>query len=72
MKPSRKWPVKAVLLALLQHLDDLLYATGAALVAYGAYLVFVPAGFIVGGALMMTYGLIVARQLERRGAAKGR
>jgi hypothetical protein len=69
MKPSHRWPVKAMVLALLRHLDDLLYVVGAVLVAYGAYLVFVPAGFIVGGALTMTSGLLYARQLER---GKGR
>lgn len=35
--------------------------SGAASVAYGAWLVYEPAGFIVGGALMLAAAMLAAR-----------
>ena len=40
---------------------DLLIAGGAVGVAYGAWLVYQPAGFIVGGALALAGGLRMTR-----------
>jgi hypothetical protein len=43
-------------------LPDMLMAAGASVVAYGAWLVYVPAGFLVGGALLLTAGVLAARK----------
>ena len=39
---------------------------GAGAIAYGAWLIFVPAGFLVGGVLLMTLSLLFGRRLEAR------
>lgn len=39
------------------YLPDLLMVAGAALVSYGAWLAWQPAGFIVAGALVLMAGL---------------
>jgi hypothetical protein len=38
---------------------------GAGAIAYGAWLVYVPAGFLVGGALAMALSILFGRKLER-------
>ena len=38
---------------------------GAGGIAYGAWLVYVPAGFLVGGALAMALSILFGRKLER-------
>jgi hypothetical protein len=45
----------------LKHIPDLLLITGAGLLSYGAWLVFQPAGFIVGGVLVIVQGVMQAR-----------
>lgn len=40
---------------------DALFLAGAGAVSYGAWLMYAPAGFIVGGVLAMVAGVIVAR-----------
>ena len=45
----------------MKHIPDLLLITGAAAVAYGAWLVYQPAGFIVGGVLVIVQGVMQAR-----------
>ncbi len=42
-------------------LHDLIGVIGAALVAYGAWLVFPPAGFITGGVLLLAAALLLSR-----------
>lgn len=42
-------------------LPDALMVAGAGVVSYGAWLVYAPAGFIVGGVLLMAGGYITAR-----------
>jgi len=37
---------------------------GAGAIAYGAWLIFVPAGFLVGGALLLALSLMFGRRLE--------
>jgi len=37
---------------------------GAGAIAYGAWLIFVPAGFLVGGVLLMTLSFLFGRRLE--------
>lgn len=41
---------------------DALMAAGAGGIAYGSWLVYEPAGFIVGGVLMLTAGVLAARK----------
>jgi hypothetical protein len=38
---------------------------GAGAVAYGAWLIYAPAGFLVGGGLAMTLSVLAGRKLER-------
>ncbi|WP_431861395.1 hypothetical protein [Azospirillum sp.] len=49
----------------LAVLSDLCGLIGAGLVSYGAWLVYEPAGYIVGGAMLLTVGVVSAL---RRGA----
>lgn len=42
-------------------LPDALMTAGAAAVSYGAWLVYEPAGFIVGGALLVVAGVMAAK-----------
>lgn len=46
---------------LRSSIPDLLMAAGAAAIAYGAWLVFAPAGYVVGGAFLVVAGVLVAR-----------
>lgn len=46
---------------LIKLLPDALLIAGAAAVSYGAWLAWAPAGFIVGGALLLVAGLNLAR-----------
>lgn len=41
---------------------DALMAAGAGGISYGAWLVYQPAGFIVGGLLVLTAGVLAARK----------
>lgn len=41
---------------------DALMAAGAGGIAYGAWLVYAPAGYIVGGVLLLTAGVLAARK----------
>lgn len=43
-----------------KHLPDLLLYIGAGLVSYGAWMWFAPAGFIVGGGLLLAFGWLTA------------
>jgi len=48
--------------SLLQSmLPDALMVAGTACVSYGAWLVYEPAGFIAGGVLLVTAGVLTAR-----------
>ena len=38
---------------------------GAGAIAYGAWLIYVPAGFLVGGVLAMALSVLFGRKLER-------
>lgn len=55
----------APLQTLLRHatdaLPDVLLVAGAATLAYGAHLVYAPAGYLVGGALLLAAGWLLAR-----------
>lgn len=41
---------------------DALMAAGAGGIAYGTWLIYQPAGFIVGGLLLLTAGVLAARK----------
>ena len=56
MKSGSTW--LSVLLVLLRDGGGL---AGAALIAYGAWLVFPPAGFITGGVLLLAGALLLSR-----------
>jgi hypothetical protein len=45
----------------LKHLPDALMVSGGGSVAFGAGLIYMPAGFIVGGLLAVVAGYMVAR-----------
>lgn len=45
------------------HLDDLLFILGAALVTIGAGLIYFPAAFIVGGMFCIAGGVLYGRYL---------
>lgn len=45
-----------------QHIPDALLFIGAALVSYGSALIYLPAGFIVGGAALLSLGVLAARR----------
>jgi len=38
---------------------------GAGAIAYGAWLIYAPAGFLVGGVLLMALSVLIGRKLER-------
>lgn len=44
--------------AVIRGLRDLMTLSGAGLISYGAWLVYEPAGFIVGGTLALAAGVI--------------
>jgi hypothetical protein len=39
---------------------------GAGSIAYGAWLIYVPAGYLVGGVLLMALSILFGRRLEAR------
>lgn len=41
---------------------DVLLAAGGVSASYGAWLAYAPAGFVVGGVLLITMGVLVARR----------
>jgi hypothetical protein len=53
--------MKGILAALPMVLRDLAGLSGAVLVAYGAFLVYPPAGYIVGGVMLLAASLFLAR-----------
>ena len=46
-------------------LADALGFAGAGAIAYGAWLIYVPAGFLVGGGMLMALSMLIGRKLER-------
>jgi len=38
---------------------------GAGAIAYGAWLIYAPVGFLVGGVLLMALSMLIGRKLER-------
>lgn len=44
------------------NVPDLLIGSGGALIAYGAWLIYPAAGFIVGGGMLLGLGVIGARR----------
>jgi hypothetical protein len=46
---------------IISILPDVLMLSGACGVSYGAWLVYEPAGYLVGGVLLMTAGILGAR-----------
>ena len=44
---------------------DCLGLAGAGAIAYCAWLIYVPAGFLVGGVLLMALSILIGRKLER-------
>lgn len=45
-------------------LCDMAGFVGAALISYGAWLVYAPAGFIVGGSLLIAFAMLAGRRLD--------
>lgn len=48
--------------AIVAQVPDALMAAGIGGISYGSWLVYVPAGFIVGGALVLAMGVLAARK----------
>jgi len=46
-------------------LPDILMLAGAAGISYGAWLVYQPAGFLVGGGLVLLAGVLCARVVTK-------
>lgn len=63
--------VKPLKSFVMRCIDDLLYIAGGALLSYGAYETFRPAGFVVAGLLLIGMGLLAARDMERKRARGG-
>lgn len=59
---------------LTASIDDLLYLLGGGLLTYGIWLTFRPAGYMAGGLILMSLGLLVAKRRahDERGQARGR
>jgi hypothetical protein len=49
-------------------INDALGFAGAGAVAYGAWLIYAPAGYLVGGMLAMALSVLAGRKLEREAA----
>ncbi len=47
-------------------LCDLVGFAGAAAIAYGAWLIYAPAGFLVGGVLMIAVSMLVGRRIDAK------
>ncbi|WP_428141470.1 hypothetical protein [Delftia acidovorans] len=47
--------------SLVNAAPDSLLLSGAAAISYGAWLIYAPAGFIAGGVLLITGGVLMAR-----------
>jgi hypothetical protein len=57
---------RAIARRLPHVIADGLGFAGAGTIAYGAWLIYVPAGFLVGGALAMALSILFGHKLERR------
>lgn len=71
---SRAWSglgsgVRSFVRALPSLICDLAGFAGAGLVAYGAWLVYAPAGFLVGGVLLIALSILAGRRLDARTSA---
>lgn len=45
----------------MKHIPDILLITGAGMLSYGAWMVYQPSGFIVGGILVLIAGIKTAK-----------
>lgn len=52
-----------------KHILDAAFVTGACAVAYGAWAIYAPAGYIVGGAMLMGVSFLAAVKRGTDGAA---
>jgi hypothetical protein len=57
-----KQHLQKMLAAAAGWLPDALMAVGTGSISYGAWLVYQPAGYIVGGGLVLTAGVLAARK----------
>lgn len=55
-----------ILLAIGSYIDDFFYVAGTAVVSYGAFLIYKPAGYITAGFLMVFYALMISIARRRR------
>lgn len=46
---------------IISLLPDVLMVAGAAVISYGAWLIYSPAGFLVGGCFALAAGILAAR-----------
>ena len=63
MSSMRNAMTKAAAIA-ADLLPDALHLIGAGLVSYGAYMIYAPAGFIVGGSFFILAGRLAARSMS--------
>lgn len=45
-----------------EHIPDALLVAGTVVLSYGAWLIYEPAGFIVGGVALLGLGVLAARR----------
>lgn len=68
---SRAWSglrraSSATLKATPHFVNDLAGFIGAASIAYGSWLIYQPAGFLVGGGLLIALSMLIGRRLDAR------
>lgn len=56
--------VRAAFRKLPSLLCDLAGFVGASLISYGGWLIYVPAGFVIGGLLLLTFAFLAGRKIE--------
>jgi len=49
----------------MKHIPDLLLIAGTAAIAYGSWMVYPAAGFIVGGGIVFLLGVLVSRKAPK-------
>lgn len=54
--------LQKMLAAVAGLVPDVLMVTGTGAIAYGAWMVYPPAGWLAGGALVLTAGVLAARK----------
>ena len=46
---------------IIKYIDDILYVAGGALISIGVFFIYIPAGYIVAGGILISLSFIVAK-----------